>query len=119
MDDIAYSIHDRNKRLEEDIHQNIANLTYEGSRIIHYSDWYDQIIKYTYQINRVIELAFGDSRNSIGLQVADFFASMTYHYYKKDKPTSCGWWGTLVESLDRQDGDSNGELIGYGLKEFP
>ncbi|MDQ7858550.1 MAG: hypothetical protein QN174_13250 [Armatimonadota bacterium] len=68
-----------------------------------------------FKLPHLLEMSLGDSRYSIGLQVADYFATTTYHYYMDGKPASCGWWDLLAGSLHRLDG----KLIGIGLKEFP
>jgi hypothetical protein len=73
------------------------------------------VFEFSLPIQRIIELSFGTSANSIGLQVADFFSSMTNSYYKSGKPSNCGWWNLLTESLHKKDG----KLLGIGLKEFP
>lgn len=66
-------------------------------------------------VDRIVELSFGQSENSIGIQIADFFATMTYNYVRHGKPAGCGWWSLLEESLYRK----NKNLLGWGYKEFP
>jgi len=66
-------------------------------------------------MDRILDFALADSRFSIGLQVADFFASMAYAHFRAGTPKGCGWWATLLESLDAKDG----KIQGIGLKVFP
>ncbi|WP_041437928.1 hypothetical protein [Thermodesulfobium narugense] len=67
------------------------------------------------KIDRIIEFHSGRSKNSIGLQITDFFATMTYSYNKDGKPSPCEWWDKLELSLYRKDG----QLQGVGYKYFP
>jgi hypothetical protein len=115
-DDFGYCVYDQNKRLEKAIQAQANQLMVEGSHGIRY--WGNIIVlpfEFTLEIGHILEISFGDSRYSIGLQVADYFATMTYTYYKSGKPAKCGWWELLLESLHRKDG----KLLGIGLKEFP
>lgn len=114
-EDYALCIYDQNTLYEDDIKVQHAELVTGGSRIKYVSDYYSQVVVYTHDLDRVIELSMGFSENSLGLQVADFFATMTYQYYKGGKPGECGWWDLLYESLDRR----GGRVLGIGLKEFP
>ena len=114
-DDFAYCIYDQNERLEQDLQERANWLLTEGSRGIYHSQLWNEVFEFALPIERIIELSFGTSANSIGLQVADFFSSMTSSYYKSGKPSDCGWWNLLTESLHKK-GD---KLLGVGLKEFP
>ncbi len=87
----------------------------DGSWISLWNNPYNNIVAYKLNIDRIVEFSLGKSENSIGIQIADFFATMTYFYYKDEKPSPCGWWDTLVSSLHKKDG----KLEGIGLKEFP
>src|SRR5207245_2054185 len=66
-------------------------------------------------IERVQDLLFVTSSHSLGLQVADYFATMTYCYLRDGRPSPCGWWDTLKASLHTRFG----ALDGVGLKIFP
>ncbi len=114
-DEFGYCIYDQNERLEQDLQEHANQLLTEGSSGIYYSQLWNDVFEFSLPIQRIIELSFGTSANSIGLQVADFFSSMTNSYYKNGKPENCGWWNLLTQSLHRK----GNKLLGIGLKEFP
>jgi hypothetical protein len=114
-DNYGYCIYDQNERLEQDLQERANGLLTEGSRGIYYSPIWNDVFEFSLPIQRILELSFGDSINSIGLQVADFFSSLTNAYYKSGKPANCGWWNSLTESLHKKDE----RVLGVGLKEFP
>jgi hypothetical protein len=111
----AICVYDQNKRLSDALTEHSTELIRNGSYIEYFSDAYHINISKRYQISRLLEFTLGDSRNSAALQIADFFASMTYQYYKSGKPEKCEWWKMLQTALARKDG----VLEGVGLKEFP
>jgi len=111
IDDYALCIYDQNKRMEDVLQELTISLKREGSAI-HKSSWSTPEIKV--QIDRIYDFTFGRSENSVGLQIADFFATMTYAYLKSDKK-QCWWWNTLEASLCHKDN----KLEGIGYKEFP
>ena len=115
LDDHGICIYDQNKILKDDLQDVTTRLTRNGSKLYYYSPTFELFVKETFKLDKIIEFSFGRSENSIGLQVADFFASMTYAYVKNNKPSSCDWWKTLESSLHRKDG----KLDGVGYKEFP
>jgi hypothetical protein len=115
INDYGICIYDQNKRLEDILQNAAAALVREGSEFIYFSRFYNSLVIKTFPIERIIEFSSGRSENSIGLQVADFFATMTYTYVKDGKPSPCGWWNELESSLHRKDG----QLQGVGYKEFP
>jgi len=115
LSDYGICIYDQNKRLEDILQNAAAALVREGSDLIYFSRSYNSLVVKTFQIDRIIEFSLGRSENSIGLQVADFFATMSYAYVKHRKPSPCGWWDELESSLHRKDG----QLQGVGYKEFP
>ena len=115
IDDYGICIYDQNKRLEDDLQNAAATLVRKGSELNYFNHFYNSLVKETFSINRIIEFSLGRSENSIGLQVADFFATMTYTYVKDEKPSSCNWWNELESSLHRKEG----KLQGVGYKEFP
>jgi len=115
INDYSICIYDQNKRLEDPLQNAAASLARQGSEITYFSRFYNSFVKKTFPIDRIIEFTLGRSENSIGLQVADFFATMSYTYVKKGKPSPCGWWDKLKSSLHKKDG----QLQGVGYKEFP
>jgi hypothetical protein len=115
LNEDAICIYDRNTRLENDIQDKFSNLKEVGSHIEYFSTELSEYISSTLNIYRILEVHFGDSLHSIGLQIADYFATMTYTYLKDGKPDPCGWWDILCSSLAKKDG----EIQGIGLKIFP
>ena len=82
--DIAFCIYDQNKRLEGQLQNKMSTLITDGSPIQYFSEYFGTIVNYTWEIKQVFELAFGNSHNSIGLQISDYFATMSYQYFKKN-----------------------------------
>jgi len=113
--DYVQCIYDHNTRLDAEIQSSKATLVRDGSLIEHYSTYSGEFRSTTQQLDRILDVSFGESRNSIGLQVADFYATFTYQYYKRGEPPACGWWDTLYANLYRY----NSKVDGWGLKVFP
>lgn len=111
----AFCVFDNDKRMEERVRENTSALLREGSRVSYWDNSVSDFVSSVQRIDRILDCVMGDSAHSIGLQVADFFATMTYQYYKQGSPANCGWWNTLKASLQTV----GGRLHGYGLKEFP
>lgn len=111
----GYCIWDQNKRTEDALHAHSASLISEGSGIEYFSQHFGTTVVYKFQVDRILEVSVGQSEYSVGLNVADFFASMTAAYFKQGQPADCGWWEVLKGCLDRK----NGVLAGAGLKVFP
>lgn len=116
-EDYGYCVYDHNKRLEGELHSNTASLMRDGSQITYFSAYYGGDVSRNMRIPHILELGLGSSVNSLGLQVADFFATFAYQYFKQRKPEAArsGWWHTLEQSLDSRDG----VVDGVGLKVFP
>ena len=115
VDDYAVCIFDQNHAMQSPLARLANNLFHIGSKVQYQSAFYKTLIAKTNAVDRIIELSFGRSENSVGLQIADFFSSMTYQYVKAGKPATCGWWVLLEQSLYR-----NGRTLrGWGYKEFP
>lgn len=119
FDDQCICIYDQNKKEDDHLYRQVAEMTAGGSVVQYFSSYYYQMIKYIHTIDRILELEMGNSKNSIGLQIADYFATMAYQYFKQSCPKPCDWWLMLTSQLDRKEGDSKGKLLGYGLKLFP
>ena len=114
-DDHAVIIYDQNKRIELPLYKTSADLVRDGSQITYFSSYWGDEVQYTYSLNRVQEMTLCNSKNSLGIQVADFFATCAYQHFKANQPQTCGWWDVLESSLHRK----SGQVKGYGLKVFP
>lgn len=115
INDYGICVYDQNKQVEDALQNTATGLLREGSELIYFSHFYNSLIIRTFSIDRIVEFSLSRSENSIGLQIADFFSTMTYTYVKDGKPLPCGWWDELESSLYRKDG----QLLGVGYKEFP
>jgi uncharacterized protein DUF3800 len=113
--DVGYCVYDHNTRLEAELLERSNVLIQEGSEIYGYSRFYGEPIHGILRIERVQELVFGTSSHSLGLQLADYVATMTYCYLRDGRPSPCGWWDTLKAGLHTRFG----ALDGVGLKIFP
>ena len=113
--DQAICIYDQNERMSKALSEYATSLVREGSYVEYFSNAYEAYIRKRFKLPNILEFTHGNSNNSIGLQIADFFASLTYQYYKSGKPANCGWWSILTDSLARKAE----QLSGIGLKEFP
>ena len=114
--DHADVIYDHNKRLTDKIERQACNVCRDGTSVEFFDYYHQQQVKQKIKIDRIMDFTLGTSHNSIGLQVADFYATMCYQHFKKGKPAGCGWWGSLTRCLDRNDQD---EFEGFGLKMIP
>lgn len=110
----AICIYDQNHRIETTLSVDTASLARDGSPV-QCIDMFGDFREKDVSLDRILEFTVGLSQNSIGLQLADFFASMTYQHFKKGRPSPCGWWSVLEQSLLRK-GD---RVEGIGLKVFP
>lgn len=105
---------DLNKR-EEDAQKNTAaQLILQGSHGISWRNFYGQVYEWRLPINKIIELHFGDSRYSIGLQIADFVARISYSYLKNGRNPNYPGWSYIEQRLYKYPNH-----IGWGLKIFP
>lgn len=112
--DTAVCVYDQTKFLDDKMHSNSTELIRQGSEYTYLSDYYGRV-KGNLKIDSVKEFYLGKSDNSIGIQIADFYATYTYQYFKKKCPEDCGWWQTITENLH----NNNGVINGYGLKMAP
>ena len=113
--EVGYCVYDHNTRLEADLLERSNALIQDGSEIYGYSRFYGEHLHGILSIERVQELVFGTSSHSLGLQLADYVATMTYCYLRDGRPSPCGWWDTLKAGLHTRFG----ALDGVGLKIFP
>jgi uncharacterized protein DUF3800 len=110
----AFCVYDHDKTRTDTLHDQTMTLIRDGSAI-KYSDPSNERIEIRLDLDHLIEVTLCSSEYSLGLQIADFFATFAYQYFKKGKPKSCGWWKQICSSLYRHEG----KLDGYGLKVFP
>ena len=115
LNESAYIIYDQNTRLQAGVLAKAASLVTGGSKILTYNWYRQEYATLSMNMDRIIEVSIGESKHSLGLQLADYFATFTYSYFRDGKPNGCGWWQTLSDSLHQHQGTVNG----VGLKVFP
>jgi hypothetical protein len=114
QDRFAICAYDQTKFLDDDQHKASMGLMRDGSSVTYWSVHYGHVNK-KFAIDRVKEFYLGKSENSLGLQIADYFATFGYQYFKGGRPAECGWWNTMTKSLY----EKGGKVDGFGLKVFP
>jgi len=115
-EDYGICVHDQNKKTEDDVQKVLSDLNTEGSYIMYHSRVFDTYTIKHQDFTRIVENTFGHSEASLGIQIADFFATQANTFLKDGRPAGSGWWKTLYASLKTEP---NGKPEGYGYKEFP
>ena len=100
-------IYDQCKHLDSALHKQSCDLIRDGSRIYNSNK--------VLNVNSIKEFYLGSSENSLGLQVADFYASFTYHFFKKELPREAFYWKDIRKHIF----SLNGKFMGIGLKVWP
>jgi hypothetical protein len=108
--DFAICIFDQAKHIDDEVHGLTTDLFREGS----YVPGSSTIVK----LSNIKEFYLGRSENSVGIQVADFFATFTYQFFKKGMRETHDWWITIRNQLYASE-EGNNKIIGKGLKIFP
>jgi len=116
IEDHTICICDQNRRQEPAVVEVIEELAAKGSLIFYDSKAYGGLVQKHQTFSRILEFHFGQSQNSVGLQIADFFARVTYSWRKKDKDEYYPGWSHIKQTLFR---NNDGKLEGFGYKEFP
>lgn len=104
---------DKNKR-EEAEQEYTAQLLTEGSSGIAFSKLYGTFYEWHLEFTNILEVHFGDSRHSLGLQIADFVARHAYSWRKGGKSPNYPGWSLIEPRLYRYP-----FYEGWGYKEFP
>jgi len=105
---------DANKRLEPELREHSSELLREGSWGIAMSKFYGIPYEWCLKMENIIEIHFGDSRYSLGLQIADFVARHTYSWWKSGKKQDYPGWSYILPKLWKHPNHD-----GWGYKEFP
>lgn len=106
---------DKNKRDERQQQEYSAGLLTGGSTGFAYNQFYDTFYEWKIDFENIIEIHFGDSRYSLGLQIADFVARHVYSWRKEGQPPDYPGWNIIKQRLYRR----RGRYKGWGYKEFP
>lgn len=116
LNDYGVAIFDLNQGQLKAISELESILRSEGSDILKWTWPFGLPFTFTLKVDRIVEFTYGVSHNSIGLNIADFFATMTYHYHKNGRSHAESW--SLIEQSLYRCSDSN-TVVGYGYKLFP
>lgn len=73
-----------------------------------------EIYQWRLPMNNIVEIHFGDSKYSLGLQIADFVARHAYSYLKNNRDSRYPGWSFIESRLYNYP-----DYQGYGYKEFP
>jgi hypothetical protein len=105
---------DANERLELELRERSSQLLLEGSWGLAVSRFYGVPYEWRLKMSNILEVHFGDSKFSLGLQIADFVARHTYSWWKSGKGPGYAGWNYIEPRLYRYP-----NYRGWGYKEFP
>lgn len=105
---------DANKREEAKQKEHIGRLLTEHSGGIAYSKLHGTSYEWSLEFTNILEIHFGDSKHSLGLQIADFVARHAYSWCKRGKHKRYPGWDLIEPRLDGYP-----DYWGWGYKEFP
>jgi len=111
---VGYVLIDANKREEEDQREAIGGLLQRGSEGIAVSRFYGNMYEWKLEMRNIVEIHFGDSKYSLGLQIADFVARHAYSWRKRNKDPNYPGWSCVEPHLYCYPSH-----VGWGYKEFP
>lgn len=105
---------DANKREEARQRGYLAKLLRWGSSGFGVSRLYGTLYEWKLDMRNILEIHFGDSKYSLGLQIADFVARHAYSRRKLGKEDSYPGWEYILPRLYKYPNH-----VGWGYKEFP
>lgn len=105
---------DGNKREEAEQRGFLGNLLKRGSGGIAIGKYVATIYEWRLDLRDILEIHLGDSKHSLGLQIADFVARHAYSWWKNGKNSSYPGWKFTEPRLYRYPNH-----LGWGLKVFP
>jgi len=111
---LGFVLIDANKRLEQEVRERSYRLLREGSWGIAMSKFYGIPYEWHLEMSNILEIHFGDSKYSLGLQIADFVARHAYSWWKSGKKHDCPGWSYILPRLWKYP-----DYHGWGYKEFP
>ncbi|MEJ5349811.1 MAG: DUF3800 domain-containing protein [Desulfosoma sp.] len=110
----AFVLIDAMKREEQEQRRWLTRILMSGSGGVALSKFYDDFYVWSLQFTRIVEVNIGNSKYSLGLQIADFVARLAYSWRKSDKDHSYPGWDLIEPRLYRYP-----SYQGWGYKEFP
>lgn len=105
---------DANKREEQKQRSYFSRLLKYGSGGYAVSRWWGTIYSWRLNMERIMEIQFGDSKYSLGLQIADFVARHVYSWRKSNTNSNYPGWEEIEQRLYKYP-----NYQGWGYKEFP
>lgn len=111
---LGFVLIDVNKRLEPELRERSSQLLLKGSWGIAVSKFYGIPYEWHLKMSNILEIHFGDSKYSLGLQIADFVARHTYSWWKSGKRQDYPGWNYIKPRLYRYPNHDR-----RGCKEFP
>lgn len=105
---------DANKREEAEQQEFVAHILTKHSGGIAFSKFYGTFYEWSLEFTNILEVHFGDSKHSLGLQIADFVARYAYSWRKAGKPSDYPGWSLILQRLYKYS-----DHVGWGYKEFP
>jgi hypothetical protein len=112
QNELGLIVIDLNTQIEQDQRKFVSDLLIEGSQVK-----ISNFLEFRLQLDRIIEFYFCDSKNSLGLQIADFVARHTYSWRKKGNNPNYPGWCYIEKRLYKPPTKTS--YIGWGYKEFP
>jgi hypothetical protein len=105
---------DANRKIEPQHRELLQKLLTKGSEGKTISRILRAVYRWHLEMKNIIEIHFGDSRDSLGLQIADFVARHAYSWWKSGKKKGHLGWSYIEPKLWKYP-----DYDGYGYKEFP
>ena len=112
QNELGLIVIDLNTQIEQDQRKFVSDLLIEGSQVK-----ISNFLEFRLQLDRIIEFYFCDSKNSLGLQIADFVARHIYSWGKNGKNPNYPGWCYIEKRLYIPPTKTS--YIGWGYKEFP
>jgi hypothetical protein len=112
QNELGVVVIDNNRRIEQNQRKFVSELLIEGSQVI-----LSKFLELRFQLANIIEFYFCDSKNSLGLQIADFVARHIYSWWKNGKDPNYPGWCYIEKRLYIPPTKTS--YIGWGYKEFP
>lgn len=113
-DQAGYVLIDLSKRQQAEQRDFLSGILREGSRGTGVSKFYGYMYEWKLEISNIVEVHWGDSKYSLGLQVADCVARHAYSWRKNNRDPNYPGWRYIEPRLYKYP-----EHQGWGYKEVP
>ncbi|MDK9701317.1 MAG: DUF3800 domain-containing protein [bacterium] len=116
-DNQCICIHDENKILSDEMQSEASQLRKIGNFVTYWNEIKGSSTTTHNSLNNIADFAYSDSKNSLGIIIADFFASFLYQIITKNMEITDGIIRSLYNSCDKSR--RNGVINGFGIKIYP